>query len=140
MYLSSLRTVKDKQDEEVIAYVSTFNPRNTEAYGHIRENLKVLQRDTHVKNVLQSYKFIKSKRQERNLKKLLTRAKFAEKPYTPTVTRCNRPKCDLCKHLIEGESFTFKCGRVFKVRSDISCDVKNVIYVIKCGGCDREYI
>ena len=44
------------------------------------------------------------------------------------------------KHLIEGEEFKFKCGKTIKVACNISCDVKNVIYVIVCDGCGNEYI
>ena len=34
----------------------------------------------------------------------------------------------------------FKCGKTIKVACNISCDVKNVIYVIVCAGCGNEYI
>ena len=34
----------------------------------------------------------------------------------------------------------FRCGRTIKIINNISCDVKNVIYVIDCGGCRKEYI
>lgn len=91
-------------------------------------------------NVLARYKFIKSKRQKKNLKHLLTRAKFSESREPPKVTRCGRPNCGLCVHLIEGEKYNFKCGKEMYVKENMSCDVKNVIYVIKCRGCDNEYI
>ena len=34
----------------------------------------------------------------------------------------------------------FKCGRKFYVHESMTCAVKNVLYVIKCGGCGEEYI
>lgn len=138
--MRTARQVKTNETENIIPYVSTFNPRNTEIYGEIRNDLTILQRDNHMKDVLRPYKFIKSKRQEKNLKQLLTRAKFTEKVEQPKVKRCNRPNCGLCKHLIEGEKFTFKCGKSMFVRTNITCDVKNVIYVIRCSGCGGEYI
>ena len=36
--------------------------------------------------------------------------------------------------------FLFKCRKMFKVKSSMSCDAKNLNYVIKCKGCDEEYI
>ena len=27
----------------------------------------------------------------------------------------------------------------FKIHENMSCDVKNIIYVMKCGGCEEEY-
>ena len=134
------RTVNPKVDDEIIAYVSTFNPRNTGMYGQIRDSVRILKRDSHMKDLLGRYKTFKNKRQENNSKKLLTRARFSEKEEIPKVFRCNRPNCGLCRHLLEGDRFIFKCGRVFKVKSDTSCDIKNVIYVIKCCGSDKEYI
>ena len=86
------------------------------------------------------YKIIKSKHQPKNLKTLLTKAKFTEMQNIPKVTRCNKSKCGLCKHLIEGEEFKFKCGKTIKEVCNILCDVKNVIYVIVCAGCGNEYI
>ena len=34
------------------------------------------------------------------------------------------------------DTINFKCGREFHLKSDISCDVKNVI----CSGCNEEFI
>ena len=55
------RTVNPKPDDEIIDYVSTFNPRNSE-----KEQIKILERDIHMKDVPGRFKFIKSKRQENN--------------------------------------------------------------------------
>ena len=37
--IDEARTVQDKHDEEVIAYVSPLNPRNREMFGQIRDSL-----------------------------------------------------------------------------------------------------
>ena len=68
------------------------------------------------------------------------RAKYTDVEDNPKVLRCNRPNCGLCLHLIEGEEFTFKCGRTMKVVTNILCDVKNVLNVTVCAGCSKEYI
>ena len=51
-----------------------------------------------------------------------------------------RPNCGLCTYLLEGNSLAFNCGMNFKIHENMSCDVKNVIYVMKCRGCGDEYI
>ena len=38
------------------------------------------------------------------------------------------------------DSFTFRCGKNFTIHENMSCDVKNVVYVMKCRGCGEEYI
>ena len=117
-------TVKNKNEQGLITYVSTHNPRQKEIFGNIENDLHVLKRDNRMKEVLEPYKIIKSKRQPKNLKKLLTKTKFTEMQNIPKVTRCNKSKCGLCKHLIDGEEFKFKCGKAIKVACNISCDVK----------------
>ena len=39
-----------------------------------------------------------------------------------------------------GNSFQFECGTLFEIKQSMSCDVKNLIYVIRCAGCGLEYI
>jgi len=93
-----------------------------------------------MRNVLDKFSFIKSKRQPPNLKRLLTKAKFCEDESIPEVKRCGRGNCALCAHLIEGTLFKSKIGYKITVKFNMSCDVKNVVYVIICKGCREEYV
>ena len=90
--------------------------------------------------ILQEFQIIKSKRQPRNLKKLITRAKFCDIRESPNMKKSNRSNCGLCEHLITENKLTFQCGKTFKAKYSMSCEVKNLIYVIPCGGCHEEYI
>lgn len=136
----SLRTVTEKENDNVIPFISTYNPKNPEIFCSIKQNLPILQQDHQMNEIFSNYRFIKSKRQPKNLKKLLTKAKFDETYSTPKVTKCQRPNCGLCQHLIEGSTFTFNCGVIFNITVSMTCEVKNVIYVIQCRGCKKEYI
>ena len=111
---STLRTVKDKSEDQVMPYVSTHNPKNPDIYNVIQFNLPILHEDPKMSSILSNFKMIKSKRQPKNLKRLLTKAKFNSNNYHE-VKRCQRPNCGLCKHLIEGDAIEFKCGRKFYV-------------------------
>ena len=123
-----------------MTYVSTFNPKNLELFGAILQNLNILHEDQKMNAILQANTIIKSKRQPANLKRLLTRAKFDENIQIATINKCNRPNCGLCKCMIVGNSFTFKCGKTFYVTTSMGCEAKNLIYVMRCTGCDEEYI
>ena len=86
--------------------------------------------------------FLKSKRQPPNLKRLLTKAKFTNNINNDcqcNVTKCNEPRCGLCKYIKEGPSIHFK-DKLFTVKDNMSCKAKNVIYVIQCRGCNEQYI
>ena len=91
-------------------------------------------------DILQANTIIKNKRQPQNLKRLLTRAKFDENIQIATINKCNRLNCGLCKCMIVGNSFTFKCGKTFYVTTSMIYDAKNLIYVMQGMGCDEEYI
>lgn len=136
---NTLRVVLEKTEESVLTYVSTHNPKNPELFNIIKFNLPILEEDPTMKNILSKFQMIKSKRQPNNLKRFLTKAKF-NSDYHHEVKRCNRPNCGLCIHLLEGNSITFNCGRKFDVHESMNCEVKNVIYVMKCRGCNEEYI
>ena len=50
-----------------------------------------------------------SRRQPKNLKQHLTKAKFSSTPSkATTVTKCNEPRCGTCSLITTGESITFK--------------------------------
>ena len=75
------------------------------------------------------------------MKKILTKAKFSEtEEPEKKVTKCLRPNCGLCTHLIEGQQYTFRCGKTFIVKFNISCNARDVIYSLICRGCLKEYI
>ena len=135
----TLRTVKDKTEDQVMSYFSTHNPKNQEIYNVIQFNLPILHEDPQLSNILSNFKMIKSKWQPKTLKLLITKAKFNSNNYHE-VKRCHIPNSGLCRHLIEEDTFEFKCGRKFYVHESMTCDVKNVLYVMKCSDCGEEYI
>ena len=93
-------------------------------------------------DILANAKIIKINRQPKNLKQILTKAKFEDdtRDEAPKVLKCKNTKCGICENIIEGESFTFKNGPTFKVKTDMSCTSKNLLYVMRCEGCGEDYI
>ena len=127
-------------DNNLIPYVTTSNPNNQKYSLIFDKTNQSFFRNDRMKSIYKHKVFLKSKRQLPNLKKLLTKAKLSstqEKKFK--VTKCNEPRCGLCKHIKEGPSFSFK-GKTFTVNADMNYTVKNVIYVIECRGCEKYYI
>ena len=87
-----LRTVAIKDKENILPYVSTFNPTDPEIFKPITENMPILQEEETMRNFLSNYKIIKSKRQPYNLKRLLTKAKFMPNE-TCEVKKYTQPRC-----------------------------------------------
>ena len=65
----TLLSVNEKNRTEILPYVSTFNPKNTEAFKIIKNNLPTLLEDKTMSKALKDITIIKSKRQPPNLKK-----------------------------------------------------------------------
>ena len=43
--------------------------------------------------------------------------------------------------IIEGKSYTFKNPKTkFKINKNLSCNSKNVVYIIECSECKEIYI
>ena len=69
----------------------------------------------------------------------LAKSEFNESRTSAKVTRCNEPRCGLCKHLIEGSTITLQ-NKTFHVKEDMDCAVQTVLYVLICNGCKEFYI
>jgi len=133
--LLSKSTQKDKSN--IIPFISTQNPKNKELFGVLKNNIDILQTDPVMNKIISDQKIIKCKRQPPNLKRLLTKSYFSSQE--PRVSKCNDPRCALCGYIIEGNSFDFN-GKMFKIKTNMSCDIQNVIYVLVCNGCKQYYI
>lgn len=138
-----LRRVKPKPEkDELISFVTTHNPRNIDVYRIAKENLPILHKSQRLKQLFPAEDILKSKRQPKNLKRLLTKAKFlstAEIQETK-VKKCGDSRCGTCAHLVTGNHIILKSGKRMFTNSDITCKSKNLIYCIICGHCKEFYI
>ena len=81
-------------------------------------------------------------RRPKNLKYLLVRATM--KPPQHLYERnspCGRPRCKSCMHI--RTSFTFESatmGEKFQAHFTTNCRTKNIIYLIECRKCKKQYI
>ena len=80
--LTELRRKKVKQNDEIIPFVTTFNRKTPELFTEAYQNLNQLILCEKLDNIIRENKIIKSKRQPKNLKQILTRAKFETKDIT----------------------------------------------------------
>ena len=89
--------------------------------------------------IMKNTKFIKGKRQLPNLRRILMKSEFNENNTPPCVSKCNEPRCGLCKSIIEGSCLKLK-DKTFHVKEHMNCTVRNVLYVLICNGCKEFYI
>ena len=89
-----LRNLK-KQHRETPAYTATYN-KNPELFTEMK-NLEELKNNVKIKEILDTTKIIKSQRQPKNLKIILTSFTFGENT-TQGVTKCNNKWCKTWYH------------------------------------------
>ena len=96
-----------------------------------------------MKKALANTKLIKSQRQPKNLKHLLTRAKFTmNNPNIETGSKkCGDPRCGTCPYMLETKKITIKAtGEEFTIKSSLSCKSRDILYIISCNGCQENYV
>ena len=102
-----LRNLKKHNNKKPPAYIATYNKTKPELFAEIMKNLGELKNKDKIKEILDTTKIIKSQRQPKNLKRILTSSTFGENA-TQGVTKCNNKWCKICDIIIEGKSYTFK--------------------------------
>ena len=55
---------------------------------------------------------------------------------------CNKTSCTVCPFIEDGRNqYTFySTGQTSKIKSHITCETSNVIYIIQCTKCNLQYI
>ena len=138
--LSELRKPRIKKTKDPLTFVSTFNKNNPEIFPEIKKNLQHLENNATFKKILDNTELINSKRQPKNLKRMLTAAKF-NKNHNTGVKKCGDKRCKVCEILIEGNTFKFKnTAKEFEIRKKLTCTSKNVIYAMVCDSCGENYV
>lgn len=139
--ITELRSTKDKsKNKNILPLVITHNPNNPQIVNMIKQDITFLNNSGRMKSIMDKTDLIISRRQPKNLKRHLTQAKFVENENPVTVTKCNEPRCGTCNVIITGDSITLRNGKHWKVKSEMNCKSRNIIYIITCPKCDSFYI
>ncbi|XP_062604091.1 uncharacterized protein LOC134265884, partial [Saccostrea cucullata] len=110
-------TPNDEENIKILPLVTTYNPKNPNITPIVQNLNEILKTDEEMSNVLSKFKFINSKRQPKNLRRILCPSKITKS--TKSVTKCKDPRCGTCSVLREGTSFNFR-GKDFFINSDMT--------------------
>ena len=139
----TLRQVKPKNECNTLPFVFTHNPKNPNMTPMIKSTLHILNTDKRMKKVLAAATYVTSRRQPYNLGKILTRANFTMEQEIPTggSKKCGDLRCGTCPLLQEGDKIKITAtGREFRIKTQLNCKSKNVLYIITCQGCKEQYV
>jgi ribosomal protein S19 len=117
--------------------MTTHNPNNPNIFPTITKCFDILKISDETSNIFKNTKIRQSKKQPKNLKKLLTKAKFETEKTKKEIIRCNRPRCKTCPDLIVGTDIKMENGQTFTINDTMTCTSKNLIYMLLCNGCTK---
>ena len=148
MRLSTLDLRKKKdfepEDDNYIAFVHTFDPVYPGLMMEIRSKIARLFTSTELKPIFGNTRIIDSRREPKNLLRILQHSRFDE--VRPTfrsagVTKCGSPNCKLCLCILQVDTVLFSNSGVnFKIKTNMDCTTRNVIYSLFCNLCKQSYI
>ena len=132
--LSQPKTIENNNN---LTFISTFNPNNPKIFDLAKSGVNTLvENDV---NGFKNIRLIHAKRQPPNLKRILTNSLFTNK--TVGVFKCSDSRCLCCQQLLLEISYTFKnVGKQFFLKTKMTCDSRNLIYVVICPTCKKQHI
>ena len=123
--------------------ITQYNPLLPNIKSIIKKHLPVLHRSHDMLQIFPEITVNITYRRNKNLKELISPSLFPRtvKENKCSIEKCNR-RCDICKNIfvlsIELTCHTAK--RKYKIRGFLTCNTNNIIYLIACKCCGKQYI
>lgn len=132
-----------QEKKETIPFVSTYY-NNYSCKNIVKTINTTFENSTNIniKNIFGNTNIVLSQRQTPNLLRILSqpRKENVQKGENG-LFHCKDKRCKLCKlYIQECTEFEMSNGTIWKIKSIISCNSKNVIYFLKCTNCECSYI
>ena len=128
-------------NEERVPLVVTYHPQLPCLGKILREHLPTLHVSETMKKAVPNPPLVANRR-PKNLRDLLVRAEM--KPPQQLYegnSACRRPRCKSCIHIKTGSAFeSATTGEKFQARVTANCRTKNIVYLIECRKCRKQYI
>jgi hypothetical protein len=138
-----LRNNKSLNKSSVIPYITIFNQDNKDFYSKvITPAMCMLKNNQKFKEIFSKEKVTCCFRLQKNIGRILFNG--ANKQEEHGVFNCKDKRCLTCPHLILGNSFNYTnkdgINTIFYINSRLDCNSQNLIYLIKCAGCNKTYV
>ena len=107
-----------------------------------KNNLPVLHASSHLKKAIPERPLIAYRRQK-NLRDLLVKAELKLAGLQPASgsSPCGTRRCLTCSHIQTGTTFqSATTNQAFNVRATATCKTRNMIYLIDCRKCQKQYV
>ena len=136
---------RKKDGDKRIPLVLTYNPLNPNLMKIVKKHWQILHLSPDCKKLFPEIPIL-AYRRNRNLRDTLVRASLlkpiqTEKDRKLRRNKCVTPNCTWCRELKSTNSITCTTtGRTFSGPENINCRVNNVVYILTCTQCKKQYI
>ena len=133
---------KDKNTQNKrIPLVATYHPGLPNLHGIIRKYFNILHSSERCKRAIPELPIVAFRR-PKNLRDRLVRAKLKSEQSKPRgFFKCNDNRCFTCPFTENTESVTCTNTSIaYQIKQHITCKSYNVIYLITCKRCQKQYI
>ena len=138
---ADLRTTKEKDNSEVLVFVSEYNPKNPNVLQYLYNCMSLLKVNPILNGIFGEIKFINSKREPPSLRSLLTHSNFTSIKPIFGIKMCLKKLCFTCPSMYETKQYNFwRVGIIWDIRDVFDCNTKDCIYALTCRGCANYYI
>ncbi len=105
--ITELRKVSPpkNEDENMITFAHIYNPRHSNIFSIVQESRSILEGSPAMKELIDNTRLINSKCPPPNLKTILTKTAFDNKPFKGEVNKYGNERCGCCKFRQTGNSF-----------------------------------
>ena len=122
-----------------VPFVTTFNPGLPNIAQILRKYFHILHSTERCKKAIPNLPII-SYRRAKNLKDILVHARVRTQKILGFKS-CKDKRCKTCKSALFTQSLTVNStGKVFNIVHDLNCKSHNVIYIISCRKCNKQYV
>ena len=133
---------KPTANKAVLPFVMTYHSDLPKVWGIVDKHWSIIESSDHLSTVFQQ-KPIMAFRRPKSLRDHLVRARLKPDPIDDEppgeCKPCGKPRCQTCRMIIPSQTAKSSSGARVKLKGDTNCRNQNVVYLISCGKCGKQY-
>ena len=134
---------KPTQDKAILPFVITYHPDLPKVRNIVDKHWPIIESSDHLNSVFPQ-KPIMAFRRPKSLRDLLVRARLKpdsidDEPHGECKP-CGRPRCRTCDMITPSHIAKSSNGAKVRLRGSTDCKTMNVVYLISCGECGKQYV
>lgn len=119
--------------------VLTFSNTSPNVNHILKKHFNILEQSERLKNIITTAPRVVYRR-SRNLRDTIVRSKTTVSGSTGSRP-CGKVRCGICRHVTPRHNAeSTNSNFTYKIYGNLDCDSSNIVYLLKCGACDKQYV